>query len=71
MFCGTVTGSIVERELQTGLPSEPPFDPQFGALSDLVVRGKGVGTQELVQFQKDGYEYARWRVDGPGIGARL
>ena len=71
VFCGTSAGTIEERDLGTGQLTGRLLDPQFGALTDLVVYAQRDGTEALVGFQKDGYQYARWRVDGPGVGARL
>ncbi|MBF4763182.1 winged helix-turn-helix domain-containing protein [Nocardioides islandensis] len=69
LFC--TTGSLVEeRDPRTGLLGQT-LDSQFGPLGATAVHSASDGSQILVEFQHIGASYARWNLDGPGLGARL
>jgi hypothetical protein len=67
-FCGSDSGAVVERELATGVPTGRVLDPQLGAVRELVATDRGHGLLALGQGQT---RFARWRLDGPGVGARV
>jgi DNA-binding SARP family transcriptional activator len=64
-YCGSIYGSIEERELATGERTGRLFDTQRGETGDLVV----AGGNELVELGEG--HYLRWRLDGSGPIARL
>jgi hypothetical protein len=69
VFCAT-SSLAEERDLRTGLVTRV-FDPQFGPLGAVAFHRAADGSQSLVEFQYIGQSYARWNLDGPGLGARL
>ncbi len=68
VYCATDTGQVVVRELDTGERSGRLLEPQFGEVGSLVVTGGG---SILLAFSGEGSAFARWRLDGPGVGGSL
>jgi hypothetical protein len=71
VYCGTEGGPVEERDLDTGELTGRAQDSQLGGGGDLVVERRADGAAVLLQLGVAQSWYASWRLDGPGVGARL
>jgi DNA-binding SARP family transcriptional activator len=69
-YCARDDGSVEERDLRNGQPTGRVLEPQMG-IGDLLVTTGIDGSAQLLLQGSDRPLYARWRLDGPGLGGKL
>ena len=67
-LCGTDTGQVVMRDVDTGEREGRQLEPLLGEIGALVVTHRG---GVLLAFGAEQPDFARWRLDGPGVGGSL
>jgi hypothetical protein len=67
-YCGGSSGLVVERDLATGNRTGLELTSQLGPVGSVVLT---TDQTELVVFSENQHYFARWRLDGTGLGSRV
>ncbi|MFC9920109.1 nSTAND1 domain-containing NTPase [Agromyces binzhouensis] len=68
VYCADSWGSIEERSLETGAPTDRAFSPQLGFVGPLALSESG---RELIVIGRGNPAITRWMLDGSGAVTRV